>query len=111
MLKKIFAQNVGPIVTTNRNNDGNHNDECRVVVSPYVNPVSKFIAANIDKTKAIIGFRCLNKLSQFAKVHKDKDPLLSKNNVIYKIFCKNCEASYVEQTRLWLIKNCICQKF
>jgi len=66
------------------------------MVIPYVNLISKFIAANIDKTKAMIGFRCLNKLSQFIKVHKDKDHLLSKNNAV---FCKNCEASYVEQTK------------
>jgi len=58
-------------------------------------PISKFIAANIDKTKAIIGFRCLQQLNQFVKVHKDKDSLLSKNNVIYKTFCNNCEASYI----------------
>jgi len=27
---------------------------------------------------------------------------LSKNNVIYKIFCKNCEAIYIGQTKLQL---------
>jgi len=60
---------------------------------------SKFISSNIDSSKMIIGFRCLNKLSQFVKAHKDKDHLLSKNNVIYKIFCNNYEATYVGQTK------------
>jgi len=97
-LKKIFTFSGNPLVNTTNNN--NNSKEVRnVVVLPYVNPISKFITTNIDKTKAIIGFRCLNKLSQFIKVHKDKDPLLSKNNVVYKIFCKDCEASYVGQTK------------
>jgi len=47
----------------------------------------------------IIKFQCLNKLSQFVKTHKDKDHLLLKSNVIYKIFCKNCEATYIGQTK------------
>jgi len=41
----------------------------------------------------------LFKQIESVKVHKDKDPLPSKNNAIYKIFCKNCEASYVGQTK------------
>jgi len=46
----------------------------------------------------------LNKLSQFVKAHKDKDHLLSKKQcddirVIYKIFVKNCKATYVGQKK------------
>jgi len=99
-LKQIFVQNVKSVVTAKNLNDNNSNNERKVIVLPYVNLISKFIAANIDKTKATVGFRCLNKLSQFVKVHKDKNPLLPKNNAIYKIFCNNCEASYVRQTKL-----------
>jgi len=47
----------------------------------------------------MIDFRCINKLSQFIKVHKDQDHTLSKNNLVYKISCNNCDASYVEQTK------------
>jgi len=68
-------------------------------VFPYVNPLTKLITANLDNSKVIIGYRCLNKLSQFVKVHKDIDLTLNKNNVIYKIFCKNCDATYVGQTK------------
>jgi len=32
-------------------------------------------------------------------VHKDKLPSLSRPNVVYKIECSNCEASYVGQTK------------
>jgi len=97
--KKTFVQNIKPVSTANNFNDSSSNNKRRVIILPCVNSISKFRAANIDKTKATIGFRCLNKLSQFVKVHKDKNPLLSKNNVIYKIFCNDCKASYVGQTK------------
>jgi len=78
----------------------NPNSERKILVLPYINPISEFISSNTDSSKTIIGFRCLNKLSQFV-AHKDKDHLLSKNNVIYKIFCKNSArtATYVGQTK------------
>jgi len=47
----------------------------------------------------MIGFRCINTLRHFVKVHKDQDHILSKNNVIYKISCNDCDASYVGQTK------------
>jgi len=50
----------------------------------------------IKKSNFIVGFK-LNKLNSFIKVQKDKTYFMSKNNVIYKIFCNNCDASYVRQ--------------
>jgi len=35
----------------------------------------------------------------FVKTHKDKEQLSSNNNVVYKVSCKNCDASYVGQTK------------
>ncbi|KAL6417635.1 hypothetical protein ACFW04_012605 [Cataglyphis niger] len=40
----------------------------------------------------------LNKLHHFIKVHKDQVPKASSSNIIYKINCDNCDASYVGQT-------------
>jgi len=47
-------------------------------------------------------FKCFNKLGKFIKVHKD--PLLTafRPNVVYKINCQDCEASYVGQTKRML---------
>jgi len=42
----------------------------------------------------MIGYTCLNKLNKFIKIHKDKNQH-NKNNVIYKVNCNNCDASYV----------------
>jgi len=52
------------------------------------------ISSVISKSH-IIGYRCLNKLNMFVKTHKDKEQLSSNNNIIYKISCKDCDASYV----------------
>jgi len=40
----------------------------------------------------------LNKLGGIIKAHKDILPKLSNKDVVYKLCCKNCDASYVGQT-------------
>jgi len=66
---------------------------------PYISSIAKkFIHfKNISFCK--LAFMCFNKLSKFIKVHKD--PLLPtfRPNVVYKINCQDCEASYVGQTK------------
>jgi len=93
-LKKIFVQR-----TITIDNFTNSEIERKIIVVPYVNPISEKIQANIDKSKAMISFRCINTLRHFVKVHKDQDHILSKNNVVYKISCNDCDASYVGQTK------------
>jgi len=41
----------------------------------------------------------MDKLNKFIKVHKDILSTLSRPNVVYKINCSNCDASYVGQTK------------
>jgi len=57
------------------------------------------MASAINKSSHIIGYRCLNKLNKFVKTHKDKEQGTSNNNVVYKVACKDCDASYVGQTK------------
>jgi len=57
------------------------------------------MASTINKSNHIIGYRCLNKLNKFVKTHKDREPRALNNNMIYKISCKDCDASYVGQTK------------
>jgi len=52
-LKKIFVQNIKSAITASNSIDNSSNNECRFIVLLYVNPISKFIATNIDRTKAI----------------------------------------------------------
>ena len=54
---------------------------------------------NITKNFNVrLSFFSLNKLDGIIKAQKDVLPHDSKKNVVYKINCKNCNASYVGQT-------------
>ena len=68
----------------------------------FLNTIISFI----NKSAFITGFRCLNRLNPFVKVHKDKLDKFSTQNVVYKINCNNCKVSYVGQTKRQL-KTCI----
>ena len=39
----------------------------------------------------------MNKLKKFIRVHKDSLSHFAKNNVVYKISCKECDVSYAGQ--------------
>jgi len=69
------------------------------MVFPYVRDISEVLCFFIDKKEYKISYRILNKLTAFVKRHKDKNMLEVNNNVVYKIFCNNCNASYVGQTK------------
>jgi len=49
-------------------------------------------------TKLKLAYHSLNKLNKFIKVQKDPLSNLQKKNVVYKICCNDCDASYVGQT-------------
>ena len=65
---------------------------------PYVPSISeRFI--NIFRNPDIkTAFYSLNKMSKFIKVQKDVLPISSCKDVVYKISCRDCDASYVGQT-------------
>jgi len=68
-------------------------------VIPYIHNMSKTTASLIKKTEFTIGYRCLNNLKNFVKTHKDKTDFNANNDIVYKICCKECEVSYVGQTK------------
>jgi len=60
--------------------------------------MSKKFKNVIAGSKLKLSYHSLNKLSKVIKVHKDLFLNSQKKNVVYKISCKDCDASYVEQT-------------
>jgi len=67
---------------------------------PYVScTAKKFIQFFKNISFCKLSFSCLNKLNKFIKVHKDHLSTFSRSNVVYKIDCSNCDASYVGQTK------------
>lgn len=72
---------------------------------PYVSDIGKFINYFKKIHNIKLAFSSNNKLNKFIKVLKDDLPAYSRTNVVYKINCLNCEASYVGQTRRQLLKR------
>jgi len=84
-------------ITSNEKED---NSRLPYFTIPYVFCIAKkFIQFFKNITFSKLAFTCFNKLSKFIKVHKDVLPVLSRSNVVYKINCSVCDASYVGQTK------------
>jgi len=99
-IKKTLCLKKSSHCSHNNNNTESDNSETRkILVIPYIKNISELIAATIDKSRCVIGYRTLNNLGGFVRVHKDTVETVSNNNVVYKISCMNCEASYVGQTK------------
>jgi len=98
-IKSLINTKNNPSISSSKeiHDDSSHNR--KFVVLPFIKGVSELISSTIDKTKYTIGYRVLNSLGKFIKVHKDTNIPLSNNNVVYKISCNDCNASYVGQTK------------
>jgi len=64
---------------------------------PFIQVISGKFKHVIKDEEAGISFHSINKLRTI-KEHKDNFPTSSQMNVVYKLNCRNCNASYVGQT-------------
>jgi len=65
---------------------------------PFIRSVSEKFKHAIKGVDAGIAYYSLNKLGSIIKRHKDCLPDSYKMNVVYKLKCSDCNASYVGQT-------------
>ncbi|KYN19367.1 hypothetical protein ALC57_08283 [Trachymyrmex cornetzi] len=94
--KKTFKQK--------NNTDTNNEDEKKIWFTiPYLNKISDRFRVVIKNLNVSLAFFSLNKLSCFIKAQKDCLTTFLKKNVIYKIKCSDCDASYVGQTKRTLM--------
>jgi len=68
-------------------------------VIPYMRSISEIIASLIRKLKFTVGFRILNKIEKIVRIQKDQTEYTKKSNIVYKISCKDCDATYTGQTK------------
>ncbi|XP_018398305.1 PREDICTED: uncharacterized protein LOC108776248 [Cyphomyrmex costatus] len=85
--------------TINDNSNNNNNVKKKYMVLPFIQGITHAVTNMFNKSLYKIGYRCLNKLDMFIKTLKDKKEIASNNNVVYKIPCKNCDITYVGQTK------------
>ena len=68
------------------------------IALPYVKEIENFINYLFKKHNTNVIYSTKNKLNNIIKLGKDKTKIGDNANVVYKINCKNCDASYVGQT-------------
>ncbi|KYN18252.1 hypothetical protein ALC57_09445 [Trachymyrmex cornetzi] len=103
-IKKRLRNNFHRFNKVDINNDKNEiaseNNFVKYFTIPFVPAIAdkfkKFFKNNRVIRLAYVG---LYKLSKFIRIQKDKLPILSRSSVVYKINCKDCNASYVGQTK------------
>jgi hypothetical protein len=86
------------------NNDHPNNfDKKSCIVLPYIKGLSEDISSSLLKVGLKSVYSIPKKLNTLIKRGKDKIPKLNKTEVVYQINCKNCQFSYIGQTKRHLI--------
>jgi len=95
-LKKLFQQKVHNTMTTSHNSDEIHEKYFTV---PYIKHISNSFKSVSKKFCCPMAFTIPNTLNIFIKTGKDKIDRSNRCNVVYRIDCRDCDASYVGQTK------------
>jgi len=70
---------------------------------PYFPNISEKCKCFIKSPNVKLSFYSLNKLENIIRAQKDHLDNYTRKNVVYKIVCKDCDATYVGQTKRKLI--------
>jgi len=94
-LKSLFNRQ------TKKQNSDNIKDDCSKgwFLIPFISNVTEKFRHVANSLKRKLAFFSLHKLGRIIKAQKDTLPIVSNKNVMYKLSCKNCNATYVGQTK------------
>lgn len=79
--------------------NNNYEDFSAFFVIPYVSGVSEKFFPILKKHNLKLVYSCQNKLDKIVRTGKDILEPMSNCDVIYRISCNDCDASYVGQTK------------
>jgi len=86
-------------LTIFKDTDYNQDHAKEYFTIPYINSISESFIPITNKFGFNIAFSIPNTLDRFIKCGKDNLDPMSQQCVVYKIFCRDCESSYVGQTK------------
>lgn len=90
----------GTSITTDQNNkQTNDNKKKEFLRIPFINNFTRRFINIAKKHNLNAIFTINNKLSNFIKTGKDEIDKMKHSNVVYKISCNECDASYIGQTK------------
>jgi len=90
----IYKQN-----NNKENKEDNDIDYTKTCAILYVKEFSNRIASLLSNSGVKTTYKCNNKLNNIIKPNKDPLPYMQNSNVVYKITCSDCQASYIGQTK------------
>lgn len=86
------------IMNRDRDDHRTLNNSSTFITVPYLPNVTEHFRSITKNLDVKLSYTSLNKLNKFIKVHKNYIPANFKTNVVYKINCSDCDASYIGQT-------------
>lgn len=102
----VLYKRINYLINSNKNNinlvqdkENSQDSNKKYFVLPYIPSFYKLFNKFFKDTDINLAFFSLNKLHNIIKAHKDITPGCDNMNIVYKINCNNCDASYVGQTK------------
>jgi hypothetical protein len=97
----VFRERIKTLIHNNKsskNPNKNISESASFFTIPYIHNFSEKFNNVTRPLNVRISYQSLNKLNKIIKVHKDPLPDSSQSNIVYKINCLDCDASYVGQS-------------
>ena len=97
----VFRERIKTLIHNNKsskNPNKNISESASFFTIPYIQNFSEKFNNVTRPLNVRISYQSLNKLNKIIKVHKDPLPDSSQSNIVYKINCLDCDASYVGQS-------------